>query len=628
MAGAKAAGNLPSSFLNFGKSIVSAVTHPIDTIKNIGLAATGALDATLGKAAGFQPDQESHQAFSSLASALKERYGSLDNLQQTATNDPFGFGSDILALVSGGAGLVGKTAEVNRTISTVGRTAIKPVAAGASSIANKAGEAAKFITSQETGLEPSTLHTAFTRPGELTAAQKSGLNRATLGQDLQTTIDSRINHLSDIGKGYESVRAADTPVTLPEDWFSKILSDNKIPITSGKVAITKDSTVLSSADVNALQHFYDLYGKESAHTPNSFLNTRNALDQLSKWDAAKTGNLQSIAKDARTELNRFRNQVPGLEKLDKEYAPEVASLKQIKSEWINPKTGELKDTAINRIANAGNAGNDARLTRLETLHPGVTKQIQVLKAVEDIQKSSGIKVGTYARVGTAAGGFALAGPMGAAVAAIMTAPEIAVPLIKGLGLAGEKLKPLLNALHSQASDINHFRLPAGSQIGLSTRNVLTQHALDGAKDFLITELPKSSGKLNLSVETEMESYLKSLQDTQKVTQQQINQGMELMRLSGKDPAALQSALGSSEPETAIERLRTSNGRYNGSRTIPKEGSGEQQLEQATGWRPGDKALFDKALLRKDAPTIRRMLPTIPQEYQTRFGKDIKAILSK
>lgn len=477
-AGLKAAGNLPSSGLNLAKNAISLLNPK--TWANLGAAVTGGLDTAVGKVVGHPiqttfpgatNNNETTDAFHGLVQGLQQRYGSLDNLRKTSVNDPVGLGSDILSLISGGAALVGKGAEVSNAIGRVGGTVTNPLSSVASSVASKGGEAAKFLASQETGLEPSTLSTAAREPAALTAAQKSGLNRATLGTDLQTTIDSRINHLSDLGKGYDSVRSAQTPVTLPEDWFSKVLNDHKIELNNGKIGITKESQVLSPADTSALQHFYDLYGKDTTHSGNSYLNTREALTQLAKYDSAKTGNLERIARDARTELNRYRNQLPGIQKLDEQYSPEVTSLKQIKSEWINPKTGELKDTAINRIANAGNTGNDARLARLEQLQPGVTKQIQLLKAIEDIQKASGIKVGTYARIGTAATGYALGGPVGAAAAAIMTAPEIAVPLIKGLGLVGEKVKPLLQALHSQASDINNFRLPQGASLGLSTQDV-------------------------------------------------------------------------------------------------------------------------------------------------------------
>lgn len=62
------------------------------------------------------------------------------------------------------------------------------------------------------------------------------------------------------------------------------------------------------------------------------------------------------------------------------------------------------------------------------------------------------------------------------------------------------------------------------------------------------------------------------------------------------------------------------------RFLPKKGNVEQLAEQADGFKPGDKEKFDRAILRKDAATIKAMLPQIPQEYKTRFGNNIRSIL--
>lgn len=59
---------------------------------------------------------------------------------------------------------------------------------------------------------------------------------------------------------------------------------------------------------------------------------------------------------------------------------------------------------------------------------------------------------------------------------------------------------------------------------------------------------------------------------------------------------------------------------------PKPGSVEQIIETKLGFKPGNKVRFDTALAKKDAATIRQMLPEVPKEYQTRFAKEIAAIV--
>ncbi|MCK8367031.1 hypothetical protein, partial [Erwinia amylovora] len=71
---------------------------------------------------GVQGQEKNFDAFTGF---LKERYGSLENLQKTATEDPFGFGSEILSLITGGAALAGKAGEVGNAIGAVGKTALR-----------------------------------------------------------------------------------------------------------------------------------------------------------------------------------------------------------------------------------------------------------------------------------------------------------------------------------------------------------------------------------------------------------------------------------------------------------------------------------------------------------------------
>jgi len=102
-AGLKAVGNVPSSAFNLGKNLFQAVRHPVQTLGGLGKAVVGGV-RTAGEATGLiedVKDTESEQVFDALAQSLKERFGSLEALQRTATNDPVGFGADILPMLQG-----------------------------------------------------------------------------------------------------------------------------------------------------------------------------------------------------------------------------------------------------------------------------------------------------------------------------------------------------------------------------------------------------------------------------------------------------------------------------------------------------------------------------------------------
>lgn len=125
VAGFKALGNLPSSVYGLGKSIFDIATNPIDTAKAIGGAAIGGAQKLTGDT---DPSDQYSQTFDSFALALKDRYGSLDALTNTATNDPFGFGADIASIVAGGAGVAGRGSQVARMGENIADATIGPVA--------------------------------------------------------------------------------------------------------------------------------------------------------------------------------------------------------------------------------------------------------------------------------------------------------------------------------------------------------------------------------------------------------------------------------------------------------------------------------------------------------------------
>ena len=54
---------------------------------------------------------------------------------------------------------------------------------------------------------------------------------------------------------------------------------------------------------------------------------------------------------------------------------------------------------------------------------------------------------------------------------------------------------------------------------------------------------------------------------------------------------------------------------------------EDIVEEAGGWKTkGDKQAFDEALFMKDSAKVQELLPTVPEEYRTRFNNEINALV--
>lgn len=140
VSGAKAIGNVPGSAIGLVKDFASLFFHPIQTAQNISGIAIGGLESL-----DDELETENTEKFDMFVQAMKDRYGSLDALENTAVNDPFGFGADVLGLLYGGAGLAQKagivqkgaaTGALNSAVDVVGGAAMSPVRAVTGRIPN------------------------------------------------------------------------------------------------------------------------------------------------------------------------------------------------------------------------------------------------------------------------------------------------------------------------------------------------------------------------------------------------------------------------------------------------------------------------------------------------------------
>lgn len=455
-AGLKAIANTPKSAFNLAKDIGTAVINPIDTLKGISKVGAGAVEKLIpGK-------QASEANFDQLGGYLKQRYGSLESLQKTATEDPFSFGADLLGVITGGASLVGKAGTVGKAIGTAGRITTSPVTKTLEGTAETIKNTTRYGISQATGLSPESINQLLQNPSAFKGVTPE--IRAQTANAVKDALDMRIQELSDTGAGYQVIKETPGSVVIPEGTIQSVLDKYGVKLDAeGKITTSPESRPLSPGDKTALQSFLDNYGTQPVLSNNAFLNTREALSQLAKYDQTKTGLSTNIARELRAAYDaQGKAQIKGLKELDSAYAPEKQLLDSVKSKILAPD-GTLKDNAVSTIANLNGKGKEKLLERMKEIVPDIEQRVKVIKAVEDIENVRGQKVGTYARAGLQLGGLGLGittGNIPLIIGAIMATPEIAVPLLRGAGLVGEKAKPILNAIKAAANDVNNFTLPA------------------------------------------------------------------------------------------------------------------------------------------------------------------------
>ncbi len=160
---------------------------------------------------------------------------------------------------------------------------------------------------------------------------------------------------------------------------------------------------------------------------------RQDTGDLAKFGEGITSNLTGAAKDLYSKINdAAREQVPGLKELDTQFKPQIEELKGVKNLIYKPD-GSLKDNAQNTVNNLLNKANTAKLGRLEEVSPGITQDLKILKAVQNIEKP-----GSFMKALTE-GGMALSGHGYAAVAThLFTHPAVIIPILETYGrLAGK-----------------------------------------------------------------------------------------------------------------------------------------------------------------------------------------------
>lgn len=496
-AGLKALGNTPSSALNFGKGILNMI-NPLNIIKNIAQIPQAYREA---KEAGATPSsivgsvpQATYESLvpQGIQSLLK---GDVAGASKKFTEDPFGQVAPVVLTALGGAKgfdtlkskanmadyiknirqntLEGNPIPLKSTaaydaldtgISKVGGAVTSPISSLIKSPLSMLSKVTRSATAQLIGLEPESITKILSNPKEFSKIAQDQASRGSLAEEFGSAVNKAEESLQETGEAYNPIREATTPVAVPPKFVDSVLSEYGLKVKKGEVTADTNSITRNTADLKALQNFYDNWGNKKSLTPSEYLNMRKDIAGIAKFgkEIGTNADAQVVGTKLYERANQIiRPKIKGLKELDDQFSPQKQQFNQIKKDFLQKGTdGEyrFKDGAINKIANAASKGKDALLQRMEEVMPGITKKIEILKTIEDIQKAYGNKVGTYTR-GVIGGGALLYGNVPAVIATIISNPAIAVPLLRSLGFTAAKVGPIIQGLKVIVGDINKLKIP-------------------------------------------------------------------------------------------------------------------------------------------------------------------------
>lgn len=367
-------------------------------------------------------------------------------------------------------------APVTDTASAVGA----PLSAAARGIGNLAAGAVRYGVKGLTGLDANTIAQVIAHPEQYTPEAMAETTRESVAQEVKNALDARETALGDSGTKYAPIRGSADMIDVSSPRvgtaadFQNIIEKNtglKMD-EDGQFAPTATSRVDAPTDIAKVQRIYDAwqpYFEQGAMTANEFLTLRSKLATVANYEGiGKSSSLESAASGMRSDLNTtYRDQIPGLGDLDAEQTAMRSDNKRLEKGLLD-NDGNLRDSDINKIANATGKSRAILLKQLEELVPGISDKLNALRAVEDIRDTSERhKVGTYTKALT--GGLTLGGIVTANVPlivsgiteAIISNPKVAIPLLRAYSFSREITAGVVANLASVAKAGNE--LPNGEQ---------------------------------------------------------------------------------------------------------------------------------------------------------------------
>ena len=212
-----------------------------------------------------------------------------------------------------------------------------------------------------------------------------------VADDVVKGIETRLDDLSEVGKGYESVKkwAIITNDYEVQRWYLDVVNKVEMKqLTKADKTVLKDAVDyikgykwdLTDSDVLALRKQLD----SVLYDPNTWLKRKLSpqWERIIQWARE---NIDNIAKE----------RITGLKELDAQFAPEKQLLTKVKW-YIYAKDGSLKDNYIQTISNITGKGKEIKLEMLEKINPDLSAQVKMYKALQDIDRvKEWFKVGTY-----------------------------------------------------------------------------------------------------------------------------------------------------------------------------------------------------------------------------------------
>lgn len=441
--------NTLKSTVNLASDLGNMVANPWDTAKGLtkwvlgGIANAVGADDRLAERSDFWAG--ANETADAMGSAIAERYGSFDKFSKTAYTDPVGVFSDIMSVITLGAwatrigaklGMKGsQAAQLTKTAWKLAKVA--DVAGGIAKVADAvdpanimmkgAGKvvgywlwkAKKWIKALDLGEKTKSIISGLdkdTRKGiqnnpyvsEYWKEAKNIIEQDGVPQDIKelsrpqyekvasdllNTISRAKEAFSESWPLYQKIREinAKVDITPALEEIKNVLEKHDIKVLENWALDFGYSSIVKNEDMHAISTLLERVNGGLVDDANTVLNLRKVSDQLSKWDSGTTSEGMKVIRDIRKEIdNVAKEQIPGLEELDKLYRSRIDDLNQIQEGIVyrqGDRRGQVRDN-FNQIIKTIWGENRARMAeRLGEIAPDLLERVSAIHGVEKLAKA-------------------------------------------------------------------------------------------------------------------------------------------------------------------------------------------------------------------------------------------------
>jgi len=438
----KTVGNIPSSAYQLGKGVVGAITSPIKTAKALGGMAVGAVEKLIP---GEQPQERYIDA---LTGFLKDRYGSLENLQRTTINDPVGFATDIMTLISGGSALAGKAGALGTKISEIAKPVTKVAEKVTLPVLETAKEIGTGVIGATTGAGKEAIKQAIKGGSEFTGALRGTIDTNKILEEAGAGF-SKIREIknTEYTKALENIKTKNPQsfdITPIQNTAEELKNTFGIKTTKDGYDFSRSPLIDSQKKVEAVLNIVSDWGSKTADRTITGIDLLK--QQLRKFREPTNPQLNILIDKLANSAKDVIKGTKGYAEMEANYGVKMELLDEL-GRTLSLKESATPDTAIRKLNSLITDKAEYRRELANEFKQLTDKDLTAMIAGKELAKWTPEGLAKYVTTGIGAGYLLSAMPKLIPLLAV-SSPRIMGEFFRLAGISGDKTVKFLNVMNN------------------------------------------------------------------------------------------------------------------------------------------------------------------------------------